>query len=188
MRQSLIRQVLILLLLGLGVSACANYGGRSGTAVRGSSSVITINGFYEALAPYGSWVEVEVHGRVWVPSSVEVGWRPYTHGQWVYTAVGWTWLSDWSWGWAPFHYGRWSRDVRHGWVWVPGMVWAPAWVAWRDGDGWLGWSALPPSARWTVGVGLDLGAVDLTVAMAPDWWIFVSDRYFLDPRLRLRIL
>jgi hypothetical protein len=62
----------------------------------------------------------------------------------VLTEFGWTWVSDWSWGWAPFHYGRWVIVSGFGWCWVPGTMWGPAWVTWRSGGGWVGWAALPP--------------------------------------------
>jgi len=29
--------------------------------------------------------------------------------------------SDYNWGWAPFHYGRWAYDPFYGWMWVPAM-------------------------------------------------------------------
>ncbi|HEX4138962.1 MAG TPA: DUF6600 domain-containing protein, partial [Candidatus Methylacidiphilales bacterium] len=31
-------------------------------------------------------------------------------------------------------------------VWVPGYTWAPAWVSWRYGDGYVGWAPLPPDS------------------------------------------
>ncbi len=180
--------LLVLTLLLVGTSGCASSGAGLGATVRSPSPEITMDVFFDTLGPYGSWIDVDIYGRVWLPNVVEVGWRPYTHGSWVYTSAGWTWNSDWRWGWAPFHYGRWFHHGQYGWVWVPGAVWAPAWVAWREGDGWLGWAPLPPRARWSVGVGLDLGALDLSIAIASDGWIFVSDRYFLDPRLHSRIV
>ncbi len=70
----------------------------------------TYSNFYDSLSPYGSWVEVDGYGRCWQPTTVVVnsGWRPYFDGgRWVYTDCGWYWRSDYSWGWAPFHYGRW---------------------------------------------------------------------------------
>src|SRR5207237_7754094 len=52
----------------------------------------------------------------------------------------WTWVDDYSWGFAPFHYGRW---VYYGgyWGWAPGPVYArpgyaPALVAWFGGSNW----------------------------------------------------
>jgi hypothetical protein len=60
------------------------------------------------------------------------------------TEYGWTWVSDWDWGWAPFHYGRWLTIGGYGWCWVPGTIWGPAWVSWRYGGGYAGWAPLPP--------------------------------------------
>lgn len=60
------------------------------------------------------------------------------------TEYGWTWVSDWDWGWAPFHFGRWAVMTGLGWGWVPGTQWGPAWVSWRAGGGFVGWAALPP--------------------------------------------
>jgi len=103
--------------------------------------------FQDELAPYGDWVDDSSYGRVWVPSSTLVGsdFTPYySGGHWVLSEFGWTWVSDWSWGWAPFHYGRWVMASGFGWCWVPGTMWGPAWVTWRSGGGWVGWAALPP--------------------------------------------
>ena len=45
---------------------------------------------------------------------------------WGYGEAGWTFESDWVWGWAPFHHGRWFVSPVHGWVWAPGLKWGPA--------------------------------------------------------------
>ena len=103
--------------------------------------------FYDALAPYGDWISTYEYGWVWVPSAVVVGadFVPYASaGQWVDTDAGWFFQSDYAWGWAPFHYGRWYFDDLRGWMWVPGRVWAAAWVDWRVGAGYVGWSPMPP--------------------------------------------
>ena len=118
---------------------------------------VTVNYFYDSLAPYGSWVEVDGYGRCWRPSVgvVNVGWRPYCdNGYWVNTDCGWYWHSYYSWGWAPFHYGRWCSTPRFGWVWMPDCTWGPAWVAWREHDRYCGWAPLPPHAVWRPGVGV----------------------------------
>ena len=102
--------------------------------------------FESALAPYGTWVDDPSYGRIWIPSPAQVGddFTPYaTNGDWLDTEYGWTWSSGWSWGWAPFHYGRWVSAER-GWAWVPGTLWGPAWVSWRAGGGYVGWAPLPP--------------------------------------------
>ena len=117
--------------------------------------------FYDSLAPYGNWVPT-ADGWGWQPmvATVNADWMPYCdRGQWVLTDDGWCWQSDYSWGWGPFHYGRWRHDGGMGWVWLPGSVWAPAWVAWRNTtDGFAGWAALPPGALFQPGVGLFGGA------------------------------
>src|SRR4029077_10313307 len=63
---------------------------------------------------------------------------------WILTEYGWTWVSDWSWGWAPFHYGRWLAVAGRGCGWLRGASWGPAWVSWRAGGGYVGWAPLPP--------------------------------------------
>ena len=82
---------------------------------------------------------------------------PYaTGGDWLQTEYGWTWISDWDWGWAPFHYGRWLAVAERGWCWMPGTLWGPAWVSWRAGGGYVGWAPLAPR-RMSVGSPLGPG-------------------------------
>ena len=117
---------------------------------------VNVNYFENTLSPYGTWVNVVDYGRCWQPTVVLINrnWRPYAdRGQWVYTSCGWYWQSDYAWGWAPFHYGRWLCDSQIGWVWVPGSTWGPAWVSWRYTDQYCGWAPLPPTARYVSGVG-----------------------------------
>ncbi len=110
-----------------------------------------IQTFHEALDPYGRWFEHPQYGYVWSPD-VDRNWRPYTRGEWKFTEEhGWYWQAEEPWGWAVFHYGRWFLDDDAGWVWVPGTEWAPAWVAWRDGEEAVGWAPLPPEAEWRHG-------------------------------------
>jgi len=103
--------------------------------------------FQGDLAPYGSWSNDPTYGNVWSPYSTTVGadFVPYAScGHWLMSEYGWTWVSDWNWGWAPFHYGRWITIAGRGWSWIPGTMWGPAWVSWRSGHGYVGWSPLPP--------------------------------------------
>ncbi|MDY7095450.1 MAG: DUF6600 domain-containing protein [Acidobacteriota bacterium] len=139
--------------------------------------------FWDSLAPFGTWEWIEVHGWIWIPNDLPVGWHPYTYGHWVYSSYGWTWVSTWEWGWAPFHYGRWLHHPRFGWIWKPGSVWAPAWVEWRFGGGWIGWAPLPPGARWNDGLHWSAG-----ISIGIDGWIFVPDRHFTTLQLREHIL
>jgi hypothetical protein len=120
--------------------------------------------FYSGLAPYGAWVQLPGYGWCWQPSVVAMNhsWRPYCDaGHWVYTDAGWCWVSDYSWGWAPFHYGRWYLHDRCGWVWVPDRVWGPAWVVWRNGGDFCGWAPLPPHAEFVVGLGWRFNGVSV---------------------------
>lgn len=100
--------------------------------------------FDAPLAAHGTWVHVGSYGRCWRPAHVAVEWRPYASGEWVWTDCGWYWSSDEPWGWACYHYGCWVYDSSVGWVWVPGVKWAPAWVSWRVGGGYIGWAPLGP--------------------------------------------
>src|SRR6267143_1539357 len=119
--------------------------------------------FYDDLAPYGRWVYSTRPGWVWSPYNVQAGWRPYVLGHWVFTDYGWTWASDEQWGWAVYHYGRWHQDPSYGWVWVPGTEWGPAWVAWHEGGGYVGWAPLPWQVRVQAGVGLDWAGVNVSL-------------------------
>lgn len=113
-----------------------------------SSPDMTI--FERDLAPYGRWVETPDYGRVWLPNTgARADWQPYSDGHWVYTQWGWSFVADVPWGWAPFHYGRWGWTPALGWFWVPGLVWAPAWVSWRYTNGHVAWAPYaPPGFRY----------------------------------------
>lgn len=107
-----------------------------------------------ALSPSGDWEEVPSLGRVWQPSAEVVGedFVPYaSNGQWLYSGYGWTFDSNYPWGWAAFHFGRWIFLAELGWAWAPGLsgdgalpVWGPAWVAWRTEGDVVGWVPAPP--------------------------------------------
>jgi len=120
--------------------------------------------FYAPLAPQGAWIEFGSHGRCWRPAGVAVGWWPYCDGSWVWTDCGWYWASDEPWAWACYHYGTWINDPSLGWVWVPGIEWAPAWVYWRVGGGFIGWTPCAPRG----------------VVVAPALFAFVATDHFHD--------
>jgi hypothetical protein len=134
--------------------------------------IVAESDFYQPLAVYGEWVEVDGYGRCWRPHNVDGGWRPYTSGRWQRTDTGWYWVSAEPWGWATYHYGRWNFDDAYGWYWVPQTQWAPAWVAWREGGGYCGWAPLPPRGRV---------AVSVNVEIAPRAFVFVDERHFDEP-------
>ena len=152
---------------------------------------VTVNYFYDTLAPYGSWVDVDGYGRCWRPSVVvyNPGWQPYCdHGHWVYTDCGWYWSSDYSWGWAPFHYGRWFQHSRWGWCWTPDTVWGPSWVTWRYSNDYCGWAPLPPRAVYRDGVGFFYNGLAVSVGfdfgLSWNCFAFVPIGHFCDPHPR----
>lgn len=137
------------------------------------------NMFYTKLDRYGDWRETADYGYVWQPREAERSrnWHPYTEGRWVYTDVGWTWVSDEPFGWATYHYGRWARLRGVGWVWVPGDEWAPAWVSWRKSNDYVGWAPLPPEARFDRRRGIQNWS-DNYYDIGPDQYRFVATREF----------
>jgi hypothetical protein len=98
--------------------------------------------FNATLAGYGQWTWVSGLGKVWRPW-VAASWRPYTHGRWVSTSYGWTWVAYEPWGYVPHHYGHWAY-CSFGWVWVPGYTYTAANVVWVRAGGYVGWYARPP--------------------------------------------
>jgi len=131
---------------------------------------ISFQTFYDALSPYGEWIDYPEYGYTWRPR-VGANFRPYaTNGYWIYTNdYEWMWYSDYEWGWAPFHYGRWFYDPFYGWLWVPGYDWAPAWVVWRGGGDYFGWAPLRPGISISIGIG--------TYNPPYDYWTFAPSRY-----------
>jgi hypothetical protein len=133
---------------------------------------ITFQTFYDELSPYGRWINNPQFGYVWLPNAGP-HFQPYaTNGHWVVTEYGNTWVSNYAWGWAPFHYGRWYFDDFYGWAWVPGNVWGPAWVNWRSANGYYGWAPLGPGIH-----------VNVTVNIPLAYWVFVPYRHFMSPRI-----
>ncbi|AGC46817.1 hypothetical protein MYSTI_05540 [Myxococcus stipitatus DSM 14675] len=141
------------LLLAMG---CASAQEEYGPQVTATSPTLgsPVSTFRDVLSPYGTWTQLPEAGWVWQPSASVVGdgFVPYsTGGQWAMSDWGWTFQTDWAWGWAPFHYGRWFLQPSVGWVWWPDDEWAPSWVDWRWGDGFVGWVPFAPP-----GVDVDL--------------------------------
>ena len=143
--------------------------------------------FYDSLAPYGSWVTVADYGLCWRPTVVvsSPNWQPYCdRGRWMWTSCGWYWQSDYTWGWAPFHYGRWHRSHHYGWVWVPGTDWGPSWVSWRYSNDYCGWAPLPPEAHYRPGFGFTYHNSSVTLGfdfgIRSDCYTFVPANRFCD--------
>ena len=145
--------------MGLGVfRAAAELEVSAGVSIQATAD------FYEPLTSYGTWVEVGSYGRCWRPAGVAVEWRPYCNGDWEWTDCGWYWASDEPWAWACYHYGTWVYDSNSGWVWIPGVEWAPAWVVWRTGGDHIGWAPCGPSG----------------FVVEPSFFVFVENRHFHD--------
>jgi hypothetical protein len=139
------------------------------STVSAQETEVSIQLFYDNLSPYGSWVNYQDYGYVWIPD-VDREFSPYrSNGHWIFTEDGWTWVSDYSWGWAPFHYGRWAYDNDYGWLWVPHNEWGPAWVTWRRSEGYYGWAPMGPG----ISIELSFGG---SYRVPNERWTFVSDR------------
>src|SRR6185295_9029922 len=164
------KSFLRLLAIGLvGSSSLGVNNARADLEVSASVSVHAQADFYAPLASHGAWVEVGSYGRCWHPAHVAVEWRPYCEGHWVWTDCGWYWVSDEPWAWACYHYGEWVYDSHYGWLWAPGIEWAPAWVEWRVGGGYIGWAPRAPA--------------HVTVAIGAPYFVFVQSARF-NERLR----
>ncbi|MEI6234989.1 MAG: DUF6600 domain-containing protein [Planctomycetota bacterium] len=154
----------------------------------------SIGTFYQALAPYGSWVRIN-DAWYWRPTAcvTDPNWRPYCdRGHWVWTDNNWFWHSDYSWGWAPFHYGRWMSTDGYGWLWMPDTCWSPAWVSWRECDGHYGWAPLPCSARYDVGLGFRHAGrhwwADIGFGLGMNDYCFCPCDHFYGSSLRQHVL
>lgn len=139
--------------------------------------------FYEALAPYGKWIDYGNYGVVWYPTGVSEDWRPYLNGRWVPTEEGWVFETEEPWGWATYHYGNWFPTIEYGWVWSPGSTWYPSTAVWRTSDDYIGWAPLPPANYEPVPAfypegGYYTGA-PLWDLLTPAFWTFCPSSSFL---------
>lgn len=92
---------------------------------------------------YGEWLWDDFYGYVWRPfinnGAYPWGWSPYYYGRWSYTGGQMFWVPQEPWGWIPYHLGIWQWDKKHGWVWLPGSMFAPAWATWDFYFGYACW-------------------------------------------------
>lgn len=95
---------------------------------------------------YGEWLWDMYYGYVWRPflnhGMYPWGWQPYYYGQWSYAGGQMYWVPQEPWGWIPYHLGVWQWDKKHGWVWLPGSMFAPAWATWDFFFGYACWRPL----------------------------------------------
>lgn len=133
---------------------------------------VSLQVFYDELSPYGTWIEDQNYGYIWIPD-VDQDFSPYvTNGHWVHSDYGWTWVSDFDWGWAPFHYGRWFVDPTYGNAWIPDTEWGPAWVTWRQANGYYGWTPMGPG----ININISFGG---SYYVPRERWVFVSNQNFM---------
>ncbi len=144
---------------------------RSETEVSATVQISTPADFYQPLGTCGTWSDVDGYGHCFQPAGVGPGWQPYCEGSWVSTDCGWYWQSDEPWAWACYHYGTWVDAPAAGWIWVPGIEWAPAWVTWRTGGSFVGWAPCAPRG----------------VDVAPALFVFVDVNHFQDPIRRTSV-
>lgn len=92
---------------------------------------------------YGQWIWDDFYGYVWRPYYNDVypwgNWSPYFYGRWTYVNGSLFWVPEEPWGWVPYHLGIWQWDKKLGWIWIPGSVFAPAWVDWEFFFGFYSW-------------------------------------------------
>jgi hypothetical protein len=73
------------------------------------------------LGNYGSYSDIPGYGESWQPEGVGPDWSPFDNGAWCdYPDWGWTFVSGYPWGWAPFYYGNWFYLHGRGWWWHGG--------------------------------------------------------------------
>jgi len=106
--------------------------------------------FYSSV--YGEWLWDEYYGYVWRPFYNDVypwgNWSPYVYGRWTYLNGSLFWVPEEPWGWVPYHLGIWQWDEKHGWVWIPGSMFAPAWAVWDFYFGYYSWKPLTLMGFW----------------------------------------
>ena len=119
---------------------------------------------------------------VWKPS-VDLGvsvpgikkeFTPYTNGQWINSDAGWYFKAPTPAEETVSHYGRWVNSPTAGWLWVPGRVWAPAWVDWKQNDDYVSWAPLPPSVYLNDNVIIEPVIKDKE-------YVIVERKFFLEP-------
>lgn len=99
---------------------------------------------------FGEWIWDRYLGYVWRPylndrSYPGGGWMPYYQGRWTSVQGQLFWVPSEAWGWVPYHLGIWIWNKKKGWLWIPGSVFAPAWVDWSFSRGlfcWRPWSII----------------------------------------------
>ena len=113
-----------------------------------------------ALEENGRWEDVFYEGeprRFWRPTTVAVGWSPFTVGRWTDWYGDQCWIPEEPFGYVTHHYGNWVYS-RNNWYWAPpvvsvriglpflniGFFWYPGRVSWIHHGTYVGWVPLAP--------------------------------------------
>jgi hypothetical protein len=113
-----------------------------------------------ALEENGRWESVPYDGRerwFWRPTTVAVGWSPFTTGRWTDWYGDQCWIPDEPFGYVTHHHGDWVY-ARNNWYWAPpvvsvrvglpflniGFFWSPGRVSWIHSGAYVGWVPLAP--------------------------------------------
>lgn len=148
-----------------------------------NKSGITLSGLLGIQDAYASSYENNGLVYVWKPSpslavmNVEGStpvYVPYSNGKWVNTNSGWYFKANTPPEETTSHYGRWVKNPEAGWLWVPGRVWAPAWVDWKQNDQYVSWAPLPPSV-YMVNGSMSTPVID------NNNYMIVEKKYFVEP-------
>lgn len=105
--------------------------------------------YREELRRHGEWILVSPYGKLWHPNAIEVGtdFAPYlSGGHWQLTPRGWVFDARWKWSEVVFRHGRWLWTQDYDWLWSLDEREGLAFVDWRIGSEWIGWSPQPPAA------------------------------------------
>ena len=115
-----------------------------------------------ALEENGRWERVYYEGdyrSMWLPTTVDPGWRPFTAGRWTVYYGDNCWIPAEPFGYVTHHYGSWVWvDSFRRWYWLPpvarvvrdtpgfslGFNWYPGRVGWIHSGPSVGWIPLAP--------------------------------------------
>ncbi len=154
-------------------------------SINSGNNSISLAGLLGIKDAYASTTENAGMVYVWRPSpslavttvqGVTPVYVPYSNGKWVNTNAGWYFKANTPAEETTSHYGRWVNSPTAGWLWVPGRVWAPAWVDWRQNDTYVSWAPLPPSV-YMVNGSMSSHVIDNSN------YVVVEKRYFLEPNV-----
>lgn len=157
---------------------------KQGTSSGESKKSISFSEIFGVKSAYANDVSLGAF-FVWKPApNLAVGitageppvYQPYTNGQWVHTNNGWYFRAASQHEEITHHYGRWVHTPAMGWLWVPGRVWAPAWVDWREEDEYIAWAPVPPSVYI-------VNNVIIAPPVYEERYVIVERRYFIEPEV-----